>query len=50
MEKADNDLDILAHKVWRDEDLQSKNLEYFSDEKITFFCFKAMKALQYLRS
>ena len=50
MEKANNDLDILVNKVWKDENLSYSNLDFFSDEKLSYFCLKTIEAMLYLRS
>lgn len=47
IESASNDLSKVI-KTWKNEDLSFKRLEFFSENKLAYFCLKAMEAISFL--
>ena len=40
----------LATETWLKEEKRVKRREFYSKEKLAYYCFQAMKALNYLHS
>lgn len=49
IESAKNDLSKVV-KVWQNKEDSIKKVEFYSPNKLTYFCLKAMEAMAYLHT
>eukprot|EP00347_Sterkiella_histriomuscorum_P003145 403365418 len=49
IERAQNDLSKLW-RIWKDQDESLSKREFYSPEKLAFYCFQSMKLINYLHS
>ncbi|CDW81251.1 serine threonine protein kinase [Stylonychia lemnae] len=49
IERAQNDLGVIS-KTWKNPEERIKRREFYSPEKLAYYCFQSMKAINYLHS